>query len=138
LLDTVLVLVVGNLLFDVPMRGPLALAFFAASLYLVCTLGVGLAVATLARTQQQALMAGFFFIFPALLLAGFITPIEAMPAWIRPITYVNPMRWFIEVWRTVLLRGGGWNDVVRQLGALALISIVVVGFAAMRFRRTLG
>lgn len=138
LLNTTFILVVGNLLFDVPMRGGLVLTFVAASLYLVTTLGAGLAISTLVRTQQQALMAGFFFIFPALLLAGFITPIDAMPSWIRPITYVNPMRWFLEVWRTVLLRGGGWGDVLQPLGALLAISVFVMGVATLRFRRTLG
>jgi ABC-2 type transport system permease protein len=138
LLNAAFILVVGNLLFDVPMRGPLGLTFVAVSFYLMTTLGSGLAISSLARTQQQALMAGFFFMFPALLLSGFITPIDAMPSWIRPITYANPMRWFLEVWRTVLLRGGGWDDVLVPLGALLAISTFVFGFAALRFRRTLG
>ncbi len=128
----------GNLVFDVPMRGPLPLALLAVSLYLVTTLGTGLMISTLARTQQQALMAGFFFLLPALLLSGFMTPVDAMPSWIRPITYLNPMRWFLEIWRTVLLRGGTFADVAQPMVSLAAISIFVMGFATFRFRKTVG
>lgn len=138
LIDATLILVVGNLLFDVPMRGPIPLALLAVSLYLVTTLGTGLMISTLARTQQQALMAGFFFLLPALLLSGFMTPVDAMPVWIRPITYVNPMRWFLQIWRTVLLRGGGPSDVAPALGALAALAAFVMGFATFRFRKTVG
>jgi ABC-2 type transport system permease protein len=138
LIDACFILVVGSALFDVPMRGPMGVAFVGVTLYLVATLGVGLAISTLARTQQQALMAGFFFLLPAMLLSGFMTPIEAMPWWIRPITCLNPMRWFLELWRTVLLRGGGLDDVVPQLLALVVLSVVVMGLAALRFRRSLG
>jgi ABC-2 type transport system permease protein len=120
------------------MRGPLPLAFLAVSLYLVTTLGTGLMISTLARTQQQALMAGFFFLLPALLLSGFMTPVDAMPAWIRPLTYVNPMRWFLEIWRNVLLRGAGLDEVLLPLLALGGLSVLVMGFATMRFRKTVG
>ncbi len=138
LIDATFILVVGNILFDVPMRGPLLLAFTGVGLYLVTTLGTGLVISTLARTQQQALMAGFFFLLPAILLSGFMTPVDAMPWWIRPLTYVNPMRWFLEIWRTVLLRGGRFGDVLPQLGALAVISTLVMTVATVRFRRSLG
>lgn len=138
LLDASLILVVGNLLFDVPMRGSVPLALLAVSLYLVTTLGTGLLISTLAKNQQQALMAGFFFLLPALLLSGFMTPVDAMPAWIRPVTYLNPMRWFLEVWRTVLLRGGSLGDVLAPLSALALLSSVVMAIATLRFRKTVG
>lgn len=138
LVDASFILVVGNLLFDVPMRGPLPLALAAVSLYLVTTLGTGLLISTLARTQQQALMAGFFFLLPALLLSGFMTPIDAMPVWIRPLTYVNPMRWFLEIWRTVLLRGGGLADVAEPFAALTALAAAVMGFATSRFRKTVG
>ena len=138
LIDATFILVVGNILFDVPMRGPLLLAFTGVGLYLVTTLGTGLVISTLARTQQQALMAGFFFLLPAILLSGFMTPVDAMPAWIRPLTYVNPMRWFLEIWRTVLLRGGRFGDVLPQLGALSVIAAAVMAIATVRFRRSLG
>ena len=138
LADASLILVVGNILFDVPIRGSIPLVLVTVSLYLVTTLGTGLMISTLARTQQQALMAGFFFLLPALLLSGFMTPVDAMPAWIRPITYVNPMRWFLEVWRTVLLRGGTLADVAAPLASLATIATSVMGFATLRFRKTVG
>jgi ABC-2 type transport system permease protein len=138
LADASLILIVGNELFDVPIRGSLPLALLAVSLYLVTTLGTGLMISTLARTQQQALMAGFFFLLPALLLSGFMTPVDAMPAWIRPVSYVNPMRWFLEVWRTVLLRGGTFGDVAFPLAAQGVLATFVMGFATVRFRKTVG
>lgn len=138
LLDASFILLMGNLLFDVPLRGPLPVAFLAVLLYLVTTLGTGLAISTLARTQQQALMAGFFFLLPAILLSGFMTPVAAMPWWIRPLAHVNPMRWFLEAWRTVLLRGGTFTDVAPQLGMLLLLAVFVMGFATLRFKKTLG
>lgn len=138
LVDASFILVVGNLLFGVPLRGALVVAFVGVLFYLVTTLGTGLVISTLARTQQQALMAGFFFLLPAILLSGFMTPVDAMPAWIRPVTYVNPMRWFLEVWRTVLLRGGGLSDVLAPLSALAGLATFLMAFATLRFRRTLG
>ena len=84
------------------------------------------------------MMAGFFFLLPAILLSGFMTPVDAMPWWIRPLTYVNPMRWFLEIWRTVLLRAGTLSDVLPQAGALAGLSFLVMAIATVRFRRSLG
>jgi drug efflux transport system permease protein len=137
LVDATFILVVGNVLFDVPIRGSLLLAYGGVSLYLVTTLGTGLVISTVARTQQQAMMAGFFFIMPAILLSGFMTPVAAMPWWIRPITYLNPMRWFLEIWRTALLRGGHFADVASQSGALAVLALLVMGIATVRFRRSI-
>jgi ABC-2 type transport system permease protein len=138
LIDATFILVAGNVLFEVPMRGALLLAYTGVGLYLVTTLGTGLVISTLARTQQQSMMAGFFFLLPAILLSGFMTPVDAMPWWIRPLTYVNPMRWFLEIWRTVLLRGGTVSDVLPQAGALGGLAFLVMTIATVRFRRSLG
>lgn len=137
LVDQALILVVGNLVFDVPMRGSLALLFGAALVYLVATLGLGLVVGTLARTQQQALMGVFFIIIPSFLLSGMMTPIEAMPAWVQPITMVNPVRHYIEILRSILLRGASFADITRPLGFLALIALGFMALSVVRFRRTL-
>lgn len=138
LVDATIILVLGNVLFDVPLRGPIDVVFVGTTLYLVATLSIGLLISTAAKTQQQAFMAGLFFVLPALLLSGFLTPVSAMPWWIRPVTYVTPTRWYVELVRTVLLRGGGYRDVATQLGALAALSTVVLTVATLRFRRTVG
>jgi ABC-2 type transport system permease protein len=135
LLDTALILVLGNLLFDVPLQGDFLVFLLATLGYLLSTLSVGLLIAATAHTQQQAFMGAFFFLLPAILLSGFMTPIEAMPGWMQPITWVNPMRHFIEATRSLLLRDAGFTDVARPIGALFAIGTILLVLAALRFRR---
>jgi ABC-2 type transport system permease protein len=137
LFDEALILVVGNVLFDVPLRGSLLLVFAGTVAYLMATLSMGLLISTFARTQQQAIMGGFFFLLPALLLSGFITPIEAMPSWIRPITYLIPVRYFIEIIRGTLLRGATIADLGQTLLALTVLGVSYLLLAAWRFQRTI-
>jgi ABC-2 type transport system permease protein len=137
IVDEALILVVGNVLFDVPLRGSFLLVFAGTVAYLVATLSMGLLISTFARTQQQAIMGGFFFLLPALLLSGFITPIDAMPWWIRPITYLIPVRYFIEIIRGTLLRGATFADLGPTLAALVALGISFLLLAAWRFQRTI-
>jgi ABC-2 type transport system permease protein len=134
LIDEAFILLTGNLLFDVPVRG-VGVIFVATTAYLISTLGLGLFLATVAKTQQQALMAGFFFLIPAILLSGFLTSVESMPAWIKPLTWINPMRYFVDISRSVLLRRAGFGDILGQLVALATIGTVLLVGASWRFRR---
>ena len=129
-----LILVIGNLVFDVPIRGDLVVFGVATLGYLLSTLSLGLLIAATARTQQQAFMGAFFFLLPAILLSGFLTPIEAMPSWLQPITWVNPMRHFIAATRSLLLRDAGFADVAVEIGALYAIGLVLLVAAALRFR----
>ncbi len=137
LIDQALILVVGTFVFDVPLRGSIPLLFFAALVYLVSTLGLGLVVGTLARTQQQALMGAFFIIIPAFLLSGMMTPIEAMPGWVQPITWLNPVCYYIEILRSILLRGATLADIAAPLQRLAMLAVGLMAVAVVRFRRTL-
>lgn len=137
LLDTALTLGAGALVFDVPMRGSLVFLGFATLLYLLSTVGAGLLVATFARTQQQAFMGGFFFMIPAILLSGNMTPVLAMPWWMQPVTWINPLRWFIEILRANLLEGSGPFELWRHALALLGIGTVLFGTALIRFRRSL-
>lgn len=137
LVDQALILVVSNLVFDVPLHGSIPMLFGAALIYLVATLGLGLVVGTLARTQQQALMGAFFIIIPSFLLSGLMTPIEAMPDWIQPLTWINPVRYYIEILRSILLRGATLSDIAQPLIRLALIASAFMTIAVFRFRRTL-
>ena len=130
-----LILVIGNLVFDVPIQGDLAVFALATLGYLLSTLSLGLLIAATARTQQQAFMGAFFFLLPAILLSGFLTPIEAMPSWLQPITWVNPMRHFIAASRSLLLRDAGLADVAIPIAALYAIGLVLLVLAALRFRR---
>jgi ABC-2 type transport system permease protein len=137
LLDVIAILVLGTLLFDVPIRGSLAVLALGAFLYLFSTLGIGILIATLSSTQQQAMLGAFAFILPTMLLSGFMSPISSMPAWLRPLTLAIPMRHFLELLRRVLLKGATILDVLPQLGALALLGAAILTISILLFRRRL-
>jgi ABC-2 type transport system permease protein len=129
-----LVTTVGIFWFGVPMRGSLGLLFLSLLIYLLSCLSIGLLISTISRTQQQALMTTFFFLFPSILLSGFIFPIQNMPVVIQWITYLNPLQYFLVIIRGIFLKGVGlnvlWPDMVALLGvglALMLLAVKRVG-----------
>ena len=136
-IDVALVTIVGVFLFDVPIRGSIALLFFATTLYLLSSLGIGLFISTISRTQQQAMMTMFFFFVPAILLSGFIFPIANMPAWAQYLTYANPLRYFLIIIRGIFLRGNGLDVLWPQLLSLAILGTIVFTFSSLRFRKRL-
>ena len=136
--DVLLLVAAGIWVFGVPLRGPLSALFVGTLLYLLTTLGVGLLISTISRTQQQSFLAGFLFVLPAVLLSGVMSPIRAMPGWLQAITWVNPVRHYAEVARSCLLRGAGFGDLAVPLAALALIGGAVFALAVVRFRTRLG
>lgn len=138
LLDVLLVLAAGAILFDLPLRGSLPVLGAGTLLYLLTTLGIGLLISTASATQQQAFLAGFLFVLPAVLLAGVVTPIASMPRALRLVTYLDPLRYYGEVTRGVLQKGAGAAELWPQLLALAVFGLVIFGAAAGRFRRRLG
>jgi ABC-2 type transport system permease protein len=138
LFDILLVTVVGVFWFDVPIRGNLLLLFGSAILYLLTTLGIGLFISTIANTQQEAMMTAFFFIFPAILLSGFVFPIYNMPKLIQYITYVNPIRYFLVIIRGIFLKGVGIEILWPQMMALFALGIVIFTLSTLRFRKRLG
>jgi ABC-2 type transport system permease protein len=135
LVDVALLLAVGTWLFDVPLRGNLLVLLVGTLMYLMTTLGVGLLVSTLSSTQQQSFLGGFLFAMPAILLSGVMTPIRSMPGWLQAVTFLNPVRWFAELMRNVLLRGAGFADVAFQLAALAVLGGAVLAGATLRFHK---
>ncbi|RNC67224.1 MAG: ABC transporter permease [Desulfuromonadales bacterium] len=124
--------------FDVPVRGSLLLLVAGTALYLMSTLGFGLFISTVSRTQQQAMMSSFMFTFPAMLLSGFAFPIENMPQSVQYATYLNPLRYYLIIVRGIFLKGVGVEILWPQLTALALLGSVVLTFAVQRFRKTVG
>jgi ABC-2 type transport system permease protein len=138
LVDILAVLLLGNLIFDVPFRGSFGVVALGSFLYLFSTLGVGILIATLSSSQQQAMLGAFAFMLPAMLLSGFMSPISSMPAWLRPLTMLNPIRHFIEIMRGCLLKGEGVADLAQQMVALTVLGIGILGISIMRFRRRLG
>lgn len=96
LIDIMAVLVLGSWVFSVPIRGSLFLVGLGSFLYLFSTLGAGILLATISSSQQQAMLSAFSFILPAMLLSGFMSPVASMPAWLQPLTLLNPMRHYVE------------------------------------------
>jgi ABC-2 type transport system permease protein len=137
LIDVLAILLLGNLIFDVPFRGSFGVVALGSFLYLFSTLGIGILIATLSSSQQQAMLGAFAFMLPAMLLSGFMSPISSMPAWLRPFTMLIPMRHYIEIMRGCLLKGAGIRDLARQMIALTVLGIGILGVSVARFRKRL-
>jgi ABC-2 type transport system permease protein len=138
LVDVALLMAAGTWIFDVPLRGNLLTLLAGTLLYLMTTLGVGLLISTLSTNQQQSFLGGFLFTMPAILLSGVMTPIRAMPGWLQAITWVNPVRYYVEVMRTTLLRGAGFAELWPQLVALAILGGSILATATLRFHKRIG
>lgn len=132
-----LALIASAWIFDVPLGGSFALLLGTTFLFLLSTLGVGLFISTFSRTQQQAYMGGFLFLMPANLLSGMLTPISSMPVWLQPVTYLNPLRYYIEILRATLLKGAGLGDLWAQVVALGAFGVIIVAASSVRFRTRL-
>lgn len=138
MIDLTLVLLVAVFWFHVPLRGSVTLLYFCSGLFVLTMLGLGLFVSTAARTQQQALMiAQFAFFIPFIYFSGFVFPIENMPAAIQKITYLVPLRYFMEIIRGIFLKGVGIDVLWPQMLALVAIGVTVFTLAVLRFRRTI-
>jgi len=137
LFDVVLITGVGVFWFEIPIRGHLAWLLLGAVLFLLSTLGVGLLISTVSRTQQQALMTTFFFFMPAMLLSGFMFPIANMPRVVQWLTYLNPMRYFLVIIRGIFLKGVGLDILWPQMLGLAVIGCTTLWIASRRFQKTM-
>ncbi len=121
-------------IFGIPLRGSLLLLYGSAVFYLASVVGIGLFISSLSMTQQQAILGAFVFMVPAVLLSGFATPIENMPAWLQPVTLINPLRYFLIVVKGVFLKDIPVSEVVHNTWPLALIALGTLSAAAWLFR----
>ena len=138
LFDMVLVTAVALLVFHIPLRGSLLLLLLRLRvLFLMTTLGAGLFISTISHTQQQAMMATFFFFMPAFMLSGFTFPIRNMPVAVQWLTYLNPLRYFMEIVRGIFLKGSGVDVLWPQMVALAVFGVTILMLSARRFHKRL-
>jgi ABC-2 type transport system permease protein len=122
--------------FGVPLRGSFWLLLGLTMIFLLNTLGLGLLVSTVVRTQQQAMMtAAFVFMLPMVYLSGLIFPIENMPQTIQLLTYTIPLRYYANVIRGIFLRGSGLEVLWPEAVTLAAMGIGILALASMRFRK---
>lgn len=128
---------VMRLYFKVPFHGSVWLVALSAALCLLCGIGIGTAVATLSKSAQQAQLATFFISPPLMSLSGAMTPAEAMPDWLRPLTAFNPVYHFGVIARSAMIKGSGVADLWGHLLALAAFALVLVTVSVWRFRKQL-
>lgn len=131
------VILLGRLLFHIPIRGNLALLYLITLAFIVANLGLGLFVSTVARTQTQAMQLGFFLLLPNILLSGFMFPREAMPAAAQWLGLALPLTYYLDVLRGVLLKGIGMDALWRQSAALTAFALVLVMLSVRRFTKTI-
>jgi len=131
------VLALGVLFFDIPIQGSLALLYLLSLVFIVASLGVGLLISTVARSQVQAMQLSFFFLLPNILLSGYIFPRAAMPEPAQWLGLLLPLTYFLDILRGVLLKGIGVGDLVRQLAALSALAMLLFTVSVRRFSKTL-
>jgi ABC-2 type transport system permease protein len=138
MIDAMIVLTVIVFWFHVPLRGSFWLLIAMSLVYLLTTLGLGLFISTISNTQQQAMMTStFFFMMPMMYLSGFVFPIENMPSWIQPLTYLIPLRYFVIILRGIFLKGVGLETLWPQALGLFIWGVVILMLAVLRSSKRL-
>ncbi len=135
--DVFLVTGAALVIFRVPFRGSGVVLLAGAVLFLLTTLGMGLLISTISETQQQAMISSFFFFTPAFMLSGFTFPVRNMPEPVQYLTYLNPVRYFLEIVRGVFLKGTGVEALWPQMAALAALGLGILTVSVLRFHKRL-
>lgn len=128
-------LVIAKGIFNVPIVGSLWLMYLYTSVYILVILGIGLFISNFTDTQQQAMFISWFFMVIFILMSGLFTPIESMPKWAQIITEFNPIKYFVEVMRMVMLKGSGFIDILPQLIKTILYAFIMNGLAVWNYKK---
>jgi ABC-2 type transport system permease protein len=131
------VLVIGVVLFGVPIKGSVSLLLGLASLFLVTALGIGIFISSVAKTQLEAFLMTFATMLPAIFLSGLFFPIESMPRFLQLISYLIPARYGMVIIRGIILKGVGLEILMEQVVAILIFSVVVIALASARFKKKL-
>ena len=138
-IDVILVVFFASLVFSLPVKGGVLLLLFLSLIFLMTTLGLGLFISTISRTQQQAMMTAiFFFMMPMMFFGGFVFPIENMPIIIQYVSYIVPVRYYFVIVRGLFLKGVGMSILWPQALALLIFGSVILSMSVMRFQKRLG
>ena len=122
--------------FDLPFVGKFSVLIVFVAIFLLAMLGLGLFIATMTSTQQQAMFITWFFMVLFILLSGLFTPIENMPDWTQALTRFNPIRYLIEVLRMVMLKGSSFSDISSQIYAMIAFAIGINTLAVIKYKKT--
>jgi drug efflux transport system permease protein len=136
-LNIIEVLIIGHLWFKVPVRGSLTLILVLSGVFVFTSLGLGLLASTIANTQQEAMLSVWLLLLPSLFLSGFFYPLEAMPPILQWISYVFPLRYYLVIIRSLMVKGVGLEALRYQVFALVVFGLVIMSAAALRFRKRL-
>ena len=132
-----LVLGVAMLVFHVPCRGYFLVLAGATFVFVCTTVAIGTLISTYCRNQQQAMLGGFLFIFPAVMFSGLIFPIENIPAALKWLAYIDPMAHYLGLLRNIMLKGGDARYVATHIALLGVFAVVIVSASFRRFHTTL-
>ena len=136
---TVLIaLVVSTLIFNLPFRGNFFLYMFVSCIYIFVVISIGIILATISKNQRQAILTSFFFNLPLIQLSGALSPIESMPDFFRYLTFLDPLRYYIQCIRNILLKGVGMDVMWPDILVLAVVAFGLILSSASRFRQQLG
>lgn len=130
-------LILAKLIFHTPMLGSLWLLYLYTSIYLLAILGMGLLISNYTDTQQQAMFIAWFFVVIFILMSGLFTPIESMPKWAQVITDFNPIKYFVEIIRMVMLKGAGFMDILPQLLKTILYALIMNALAVWSYKKVI-
>ncbi|MBK8619893.1 MAG: ABC transporter permease [Anaerolineales bacterium] len=136
-IETFEILLIGHWWFGVPIRGSGGLIILTSGLFLMSSLGIGLLASTLANTQQEAMMTVMMFNLPMIFLSGFFFPIAAMPRFLQIVSYAIPLRYYLTIIRSLLIKGVGLAAIQSEVIALIIFGVVIMGAASLRFRKRL-
>jgi len=128
-------LILGWAVYGIVPVGSLALLYFFLALYLIAVLGIGLLISTYTETQQQAMFISFFFVMIFILMSGLFTSVNSMPGWAKVISWLNPVTYFIEVMRMVVLKGSGLRHILPHIGVITLFGIVFNTWAVINYKK---
>jgi len=128
-------LVIAWLVYGIVPAGALLTIYVFAAVYLLAVLGLGLLVSTITHTQQQAMLISFFMMMVFILLSGLYTSIDSMPRWAQLVTKINPVSYFIEVIRMVILKGSSLGDIKNHLLTMLGFAVVLNGWAVLSYRK---
>jgi ABC-2 type transport system permease protein len=128
-------LLVGRIAYGIVPVGSLITIYVFAAIYMLAVLGLGLLVSTYAGNQQQAMLVSFFMMMIFILMGGLYTSIDSMPYWAQVITRFNPITYFIEVMRMVVLKGSGLADIIPQILTMLLFAVVLNTLAILNYRK---
>jgi ABC-2 type transport system permease protein len=133
--DLIFGLLLARFVFGIPILGSVGLILAVSSIYMLLVLGLGLFISTITDTQQQAMFLAWFFFVIFIMMSGLFTPVEAMPKWAQIINIANPIAYFIDFMRLVMLKGATLFDVLKQIIYISVYAIMMLSFAIWRYKK---